>query len=83
MPAKVLLKATAAAELAATPPAERKALLAAIAGLEGEPVPLSAERLAARPLFRLRVGPHRLLWSVDEESARAVVFGVRVDSPPS
>jgi mRNA interferase RelE/StbE len=47
-----------------------------IISLEDNPRPRSARKLSGREEYRLRVGDHRVLYTIDDKGALVIVFAV-------
>ena len=70
----VRIKRSAAKELEAVPPKERKRIARRIEGLAAEPRPQGCEKLSGEEKYRLRQGDYRILYEiVDQELIVTVV----------
>lgn len=72
----VLIKKSAAKELAAAPTKDSHKLVAKIGTLANDPRPPGSEKLAGDDKYRIRQGVYRVLYEVDD--MRVVVTVVRV-----
>ena len=72
----VRLKRSVLKDLEALPAGYRKRVLAAIRGLATVPRPRGAEKLTGREDWRIRVGPYRIVYRVDDADRTVVVFRV-------
>jgi mRNA interferase RelE/StbE len=71
------LKTSAAKEVDALPRADRKRVVARIAGLSDDPRPPGSEKLAGHDdRFRVRQGRYRIVYSVDDRLHVVVVVKV-------
>lgn len=70
----VRIKRSAAKELEAVPPKDRKRIANRIEGLAAEPRPPGCEKLSGEEKYRLRQGDYRILYEiVDQELIVTVV----------
>ena len=70
----VRIKRSAAKELEAAPPKDRKRIARRIEGLAAEPRPQGCEKLSGEEKYRLRQGAYRILYEiVDQELIVTVV----------
>lgn len=70
----VRIKRSAAKELEAIPPKDRKRIARRIEGLAAEPRPQGCEKLSGEEKYRLRQGAYRILYEiVDQELIVTVV----------
>ena len=70
----VRIKRSAAKELEAVPPKDRKRIARRIEGLAAEPRPQGCEKLSGEEKYRLRQGAYRILYEiVDQELIITVV----------
>ena len=70
----VRIKRSAAKELEAVPPKDRKRIARRIEGLAAEPRPQGCEKLSGEEKYRLRQGDYRILYEiVDQELIVTVV----------
>jgi mRNA interferase RelE/StbE len=75
---RVVLRRSAARELADLPQPIRGRLARAVNGLANEPRPSGAELLTGREgIWRLRVGDYRILYLVDDEVVAVLVIRIR------
>lgn len=73
---RILLKRSAAKELGALPPRDRRRVVRRIQGLASEPRPAGCEKLSGQEKFRLRQGDYRILFSVDDHEAQVTVVKI-------
>lgn len=79
---RVFIKPSAVKELEAVPrKKDRQRLVRRIRGLADEPRPPGCQKLSARDLYRVRQGPYRIVYSIqdDELSVQVVKIGDRKD----
>ena len=72
----LLIKASAAKELEATPKKDRKRLAERIRGLATAPRPAGSEKLSGEEKYRIRQGDYRILYLI--EDARSTVTIVKI-----
>jgi mRNA interferase RelE/StbE len=72
----LLVKASAAKELEATPKKDRERLAARIKGLGTTPRPAGSEKLSGEEKYRIRQGDYRILYLI--EDARSTVTVVKI-----
>ena len=72
----LLIKASAAKELEATPKKDRERLAARIRGLAGGPRPRGSEKLSGEEKYRIRQGDYRILYRI--EDTRSTVTVVKI-----
>lgn len=60
----VRIKRSAAKELEAIPPKDRKRIIARIEGLRDEPRPSGCEKLSGEEKYRIRQGDYRILYEI-------------------
>jgi mRNA interferase RelE/StbE len=70
---RLLIKPSAAKELEALPRRDRVRVVARIQQLAAEPRPVGCEKLSGQVNYRVRQGPYRVLYSVDDTQASVVV----------
>ncbi|MFY9234354.1 MAG: type II toxin-antitoxin system RelE/ParE family toxin [Fimbriimonadaceae bacterium] len=51
-------------------------ILDRIVGLGDEPRPAGVTKLAAAPLYRIRQGDHRIVYTIDDKTARVEIVKV-------
>lgn len=73
---RLLIKPSAAKELEALPPKDRKRVATKIQHLASEPRPAGTEKLSGQEKYRLRQGDYRVLCSID--AARLAVVIVKI-----
>ncbi len=74
---ELLIKRSAAREIEAIPrKKDRRRVVERIARLADDPRPPGCQKLSGRDRYRLRQGPYRILYAI--EDARLVVFVVKV-----
>jgi mRNA interferase RelE/StbE len=76
----ILILARAARQLAALPPEVYVAVCDRIRTFASEPLPLESEKIAGRDGWRVPVGRHRVLYKVDQPTARVTVLDVSARS---
>ena len=70
---RLLIKPSAAKDLAALPAKDRKRIARKLQRLASEPRPAGTEKLSGHEKYRLRQGDYRMLYFVDDDE-RAVVI---------
>ena len=77
----VRVKRSAAKEIEALPPKDRRRVVAKIQTLAGNPRPVGSEKLSGEDKYRLRQGDYRILYQIvdDELIVTAVKVGNRRD----
>jgi mRNA interferase RelE/StbE len=74
---RLLIRASAAKELKAIPnKKDRQRIVKRIQGLEGNPRPRGSQKLSGRERYRIRLGPYRIVYSI--EADELVVYVVKV-----
>lgn len=74
---EVRIKRSAVAEIESIPrKADRRRILERIGALADDPRPLSARKLTGQERYRLRQGPYRILYSIEDQLL--TVYVVRV-----
>lgn len=76
---RVEVRSSAVKELRALPPGVRSRVYRAIDALRDDPRPSGAQKLkgGSDPLYRLRVGVYRVIFSVDDSLRLVVIARVR------
>lgn len=69
----VRIKRSAAKELEAVPPKDRKRIANRIEGLAAEPRPPGCEKLSGEEKYRLRQGDYRILYEIVDQDRKSVV----------
>jgi mRNA interferase RelE/StbE len=65
---KILIRASAAADLEKVPRTDLRRIIRRIEALAAVPRPRGSEKLSAQERFRLRQGDYRIIYSIDDES---------------
>ena len=73
---KILIKRSAAKELEAVPPRDRRRLVTRIEALAANPRPAGAQKLSGEDKYRMRQGDYRILYEIVDEDL--IVTVVRV-----
>jgi mRNA interferase RelE/StbE len=73
---ELLMKRSAAKELEALPPVDRKRIAHKIERLAKNPRPVGSEKLSGQPKYRLRQGDYRILYTVDDKTRQVVVVKI-------
>ena len=73
---RLLIKPSAAKELEALPPKDRKRVAPKLQRLASEPRPPGTEKLSGQEKYRLRQGDYRLLYSVDDDGAAVAIVKI-------
>jgi mRNA interferase RelE/StbE len=72
----LLIKASAAKELEATPKKDRTRLAARIRGLAATPRPPGSEKLSGEEKYRIRQGDYRILYLIDDASSTVTIVKI-------
>ena len=72
----ILVKASAAKELEATPKKDRERLAAKIKGLGANPRPTGSERLSGEEKYRIRQGDYRILYLIEDATATVTIVKI-------
>lgn len=75
-PYRVVIKRSATKEIERLPIQTRARVVDAIGALAIEPQPRGCEKLSAQERYRIRVGDHRVVYSVADETVTVVVVKV-------
>lgn len=75
-PYRVVIKRSATKEIERLPVEARARVVDAIGALASEPRPRGCEKLSAQERYRIRVGDHRVVYSVADETVTVVVVKV-------
>ncbi len=73
---RLLIKPSAAKELEAVPPKDRRRIASRIQHLASEPRPAGTEKLSGQEKYRLRQGNYRVLYSVDDAKLTATIVKI-------
>ena len=73
---RLLIKSSAAKELAALPAKDRKRIARKLQRLASEPRPAGTEKLSGHEKYRLRQGDYRMLYSVDDGERALVIVKI-------
>ena len=73
---RLLIKPSAAKELEALPPKDRRRIATKIQHLASEPRPAGTEKLSGQEKYRLRQGSYRVLYSVDDAQLAVTIVKI-------
>ena len=73
---RLLIKPSAVKELEALPAKDRRRLVQRLQTLSDDPRPPGCEKLSGHPLYRIRQGNYRVLYSVEDEALVVLVIKV-------
>ena len=73
---RLLIKPSAAKELEALSPKDRKHIATRIQHLASEPRPAGTEKLSGQEKYRLRQGNYQVLYSVDDTQLALVIVKI-------
>ncbi len=73
---KILIKKSAAAELAGIPRKDLEKVIRRIRDLEQNPRPFGCRKLSGKDRFRLRQGDYRIVYAVDDSRRVIDVFKI-------
>ncbi|MBI3210916.1 MAG: type II toxin-antitoxin system RelE/ParE family toxin [Candidatus Solibacter usitatus] len=72
----VLIKASAAKELEATPKKDRERLAARMRGLAANPRPIGSEKPSGEGKFRVRQGDYRVLYLIEDANSTITIVKI-------
>jgi len=72
----LLIKASAARELEATPKKDRERLAARVRSLATTPRPPGSEKLSGEEKYRIRQGDYRILYLIEDARSRVTVVKI-------
>jgi mRNA interferase RelE/StbE len=72
----LLIKASAAKELEATPKKDRKRLVARIGSLATTPRPPGSEKLSGEEKYRIRQGDYRILYQIEDFNSTVTIVKI-------
>jgi len=72
----LFIKPSAAKELEGLPFAQRRRVVARVRGLGTDPRPHGCEKLSGEEKYRLRQGPYRVLYMIDDDEREVVVVKI-------
>jgi mRNA interferase RelE/StbE len=72
----LLIKASAAKELEATPKKDRTRLAARIGGLATTPRPPGSEKLSGEEKYRIRQGDYRILYLIEDANSTVTIVKI-------
>lgn len=73
---QIVLERRAERAFAALPAEMKRRTAEALAGLARDPRPHGAIKLKGVPLWRVRVGDYRIVYSIDDEDQMVIVTGI-------
>ena len=73
---RILIKPSASKELDSIPKTDLKRIVKRIQNLSEIPRPSGCEKLSGEDRYRVRQGPYRIVYSVDDKTHKAVVVKV-------
>lgn len=73
---RILIKPSASKELDSIPKTDLKRIVKRIRNLSEIPRPEGCEKLSGEVRYRVRQGPYRIVYSVDDKTHKAVVVKV-------
>jgi mRNA interferase RelE/StbE len=73
---KLQIKPSAAKELEALPPKERRRIVTRIRKLATDPRPSGSEKLSGHQLYRVRQGNYRILYVIEDAQLSLVVIKI-------
>ena len=72
----VLLKRSAAKELEALPLKDRRRVATRVGALAEEPRPQGVEKISGQDKYRIRQGPYRVLYTIDDPALTVTVVKI-------
>ena len=72
----LFIKPSAAKELEGLPLVQRRRVVARVRGLAADPRPHGCEKLSGAEKYRLRQGPYRVLYTIDDAEREVVVVKI-------
>jgi len=73
---RILIKPSASKELESIPRTDLRRIVKGIQNLSEIPRPSGSEKLSGEVRYRVRQGPYRIVYSVDDKTHKAVVVKV-------
>jgi mRNA interferase RelE/StbE len=73
---RVLVRRSAADELARIPKKDLRRIVERIRSLEEKPRPQGSEKLSAQERYRIRQGDYRIVYSVDDAARTVEIFKI-------
>jgi mRNA interferase RelE/StbE len=73
---RVLIKPSASKELDGIPKTDLRRIVKCIQNLSGIPRPSGCEKLSGEDRYRVRQGPYRIVYSIDDKSHEVVIVKV-------
>jgi len=73
---RVLIKTSASKELGDSPKTDLRRIVKCIQNLSGILRPSGCEKLSGGDRYRLRLGPYRIVYSIDDKSHKVLVVKV-------
>lgn len=71
---RLLIKQSAAKELEAVPEKHRRRIVERVRSLAENPRPRGCQKLSGEEKYRVRQGPYRIVYLIDDDAAEVVVF---------
>lgn len=73
---RILIKPSASRELDATPKIDLKRIVKRIQNLSEIPRPQGCEKLSGEDRYRVRQGPYRIVYSIDDKNHEVVIVKI-------
>lgn len=73
---KILIKSSAAKELARLPKKDIQRITSKIKSLSADPRPLGCEKLSAQERYRIRQGNYRIVYSIEDD--KLIVYVIKI-----
>ncbi|PYV44749.1 MAG: type II toxin-antitoxin system mRNA interferase toxin, RelE/StbE family [Acidobacteria bacterium] len=73
---KILIKPSAVKEIEAIPRKDRLRIIKKILALENTPRPSGCEKLCSQEKYRIREGPYRIVFSIDDGDLSVLIVKV-------
>ena len=73
---RLIIKASAVKELEAIPKPYLKSIVAKLDSLRSNPRPHGCEKLSSQERYRMRVGPYRIVYSIEDD--KLIIWVVKI-----
>lgn len=73
---KILIKSSAAKELARLPKKDIQRITSKIKSLSADPRPLGCEKLSAQERYRIRQGNYRIVYSIEDD--KLIIYVIKI-----
>ena len=73
---RLFIKPSAVKELEGIPKKDRQRIVRKIKGLSGNPRPAGCEKLSGQDKYRIRQGPYRIVYAINDGELAAIVVKI-------